>query len=187
MRRRTALFLMSVPFVIALGWAAAGSVLAGDPCFHSTDRPATSAGSSASVTIGDCTFTPTVTTVPVGATVEWTNRSFQAHEVVGSNLTWGAHDKLLQSGDSIGWTFDKPGVYAYTCMLHPGMSGVVVVGAADLSLASDVETPPAAPAASETSTSDSLVPILSAAGLGLLGGALVGAAIASRTRRENAA
>jgi hypothetical protein len=106
---------------------------------------------------------------------------------VGSNLTWGAHDKLLEPGDSIGWSFDKPGVYAYTCMLHPGMSGVVVVGAADLVVASDVEAPPTEPVASETSGGDTLVPILAAAGLGLLSGALVGAAIASRVRRGNAA
>jgi plastocyanin len=187
MRRRTALFLFSIPFAIVLGWAAAGSVLAGDPCFHSTDRPATSSGSSTAVAIGDCVFTPTVTTVPVGTLVEWTNRSFQAHEVVGSNLTWGAHDKLLEPGDSIGWTFDKPGVYAYTCMLHPGMSGVVVVGAADLAVATDVVTPPAEPVASQTSSGDTLVPIVAAAGLGLLGGALLGAAIASRARRGDAA
>ena len=186
MRRRTALFLLSVPSAIMLGWAAAGTVLAGDPCFHSTARPATSSGTSVAVTIRDCDFSPTVTTVPVGTTVEWTNRSFQGHEVVGSNLTWGAHEKVLQNGDSIGWTFDKPGVYAYTCMLHPGMSGVVVVGAADLALANDVETPPAEPAASATS-SDALVPILAAAGLGLVGGALLGAGIASRSRRGNAA
>src|SRR4029453_11744910 len=183
MRRKTALFLLSVPFAIVLGWAAAGSVLAGDPCFHSTDRPATSSGPSAAVAIGDCVFTPTVTTVPVGTLVEWTNRSFQAHEVVGSNLTWGAHDKLLEPGDSIGWTFDKPGVYAYTCMLHPGMSGVVVVGAADLTLAGDVGAPPGERVASQTSSGDTLVPIIAAAGLGLLGGALLGAAIASRARR----
>jgi plastocyanin len=186
--RRTALLFVSIPFVIVLAWAAAGSVLAGDPCFHSTDRPATNSGASAAVAIGDCVFTPTVTTVPVGTTVEWTNHSFQAHEVVGSNLTWGAHDKLLESGDSIGWTFDKPGVYAYTCMLHPGMSGVVVVGAAaDVTLASDVEAPPAEPVTSESAGTGALVPIVAAAGLGLLGGALVGAFIASRARRESAA
>jgi plastocyanin len=187
MRRRTALLLISASFLVVLGWATAGSVLAGDPCFHSTDRPATSAGSTVAVSIGDCVFSPTVTTVPVGTLVQWTNRSFQAHEVVGSNLTWGKHDKLLEPGDSIGWTFDKPGAYAYTCMLHPGMSGVIVVGTSDLALASDVEAPPAEPVASETSSGDALVPIVAAAGLGLLGGALVGAAVASRGRRGNAA
>jgi plastocyanin len=187
MRRRIALFLVSASFLVVLGWATAGSVLAGDPCFHSTDRPATSAGATVAVAIGDCVFTPTVTTVPVGTLVEWTNRSFQAHEIVGSNLTWGKHDKLLEPGDSIGWTFDKPGVYAYACMLHPGMSGVVVVGAADLALANDLETPPAEPVASETSSGETLVPILAAAGLGLLGGALVGIAVASRFSRGTAA
>ena len=108
MRRRIALFLSALPLVLMLGLAAAGSVLAGDPCFHSDARPATSAGSTVAITIGDCAFTPTVTSVPVGTTVQWTNGSFQAHEIVGSNLTWGAHEKLLESGDSIGWTSTSP-------------------------------------------------------------------------------
>jgi plastocyanin len=92
------------------------------------DRPAPTTGSTVDISIGDCVFLPTVAYVPVGATVEWRNTSAQSHEVVGANLTWGAHDKLLGNGDTIGWTFDQPGVYAYTCMLHPGMSGALVVG-----------------------------------------------------------
>jgi plastocyanin len=127
------MFRRIAPFLLPLGLlipalTAPPAVLAGDPCFHSTDRPSPTTGATTAIGIGDCVFLPTVTSVPVGATVEWTNRSFQAHEVVGANLTWGAHDKLLQPGDSIGWKFDKPGVYAYSCMLHPGMSGAIVVG-----------------------------------------------------------
>jgi plastocyanin len=106
-----------------IGWAAAGSVLAGDPCFHSEERPAMSSGSAVGVAIDDCVFSPTVTSVPVGTTVEWTNRSFQAHEVVGSNLTWGAHEKLLNSGDSIGWTFLGGIVVSRRRATEPGALG----------------------------------------------------------------
>jgi plastocyanin len=176
MRRRTALFLWALPLVLMLGWAAAGSVLAGDPCFHSDERPATSSGSTVGIAIGDCVFSPTVTSVTVGTTVEWTNQSFQAHEVVGSNLTWGAHEKLLNSGDSIGWTFDKAGVYAYSCMLHPGMTGAIVVGSPDLTLASNVE-----PASTEPASS-TVIPAVAAGGIGLLAGLIVGGVLVSRRR-----
>ena len=130
-RRRGA---RSLRIISALCLALAGLIIptaarAGDPCFHEFDnRPPTTSGSTSQVGIADCVFVPTVARIPVGTTVTWKNGSFQPHEVVGSNLTWGAHDKLLQPGDTIGWTFDTPGVYAYSCMIHPGMTGAIVVG-----------------------------------------------------------
>jgi plastocyanin len=126
MVRRLALLIVTL---LAAAFVLVPTVAAGDPCFHEMDnRPPTSSGNTSQIAIGDCVFSPTVTRVLTGTTVTWRNGSFQAHEVVGSNLTWGAHDKLLQPGDSIGWTFDAPGVYAYSCMIHPGMSGAIVVG-----------------------------------------------------------
>jgi plastocyanin len=170
MSRRFALLLSMLGLLIA-GLAAPPATLAGDPCFHSMDRPAPTTGSTASIAIGDCVFAPTVTRVPVGTTVEWTNTSFQAHEVVGAHLAWGAHDKLLEKGDSIGWTFDKPGVFAYSCMLHPGMSGAIVVG--DIAATTDSTEPQAAAGAGTTtspptsSTSDNGAGIIPAAAVGV--------------------
>jgi plastocyanin len=128
MSRRIAVLVATLGLIMAC-LAVPSTALAGDPCFHSEYRPAPTTGSTVDIAIADCVFLPTVAHVPVGATVEWRNTSGQAHEVVGANLTWGAHEKLLQNGDTIGWEFDEPGVYAYTCMLHPGMSGAIVVGA----------------------------------------------------------
>jgi plastocyanin len=109
--------------------SAAPAALAGDPCFHSSDnRPPSSTGATTAVSIADCTFGPTVAYAPVGAQIVWRNASSQAHEVVGANLEWGAHEKLLEPGDTIGWSFQQAGVYAYSCMLHPGMTGAIVVG-----------------------------------------------------------
>ena len=124
----------SLRILSALCLALAGLIVptvarAGDPCFHHMDnRPPTTSGVSSQIAIGDCAFIPTTTRVPLGTTVVWRNGSIQPHEVVGSNLTWGAHDKLLQPGDTIGWTFRQPGVYAYSCMIHPGMTGAIIVG-----------------------------------------------------------
>src|SRR5262245_47689153 len=170
MRRRLALVFATVPLALMLGGAAAGAVLAGDPCFHSTDRPATSSGATAQITLGDCVFTPTITSVPVGATVTWTNRSFQPHEIVGSNLTWGAHEKLVPAeGGSIAWTFDTAGVFAYACMLHPGMTGAVVVGSAP-DLAGDAQQASASEPAPASGDWVALVPALVAGGAGLVAG-----------------
>jgi plastocyanin len=157
------------------------AVLGGDPCFHSTSRPTPTTGSTLEISIADCVFQPTVSYVDVGARVEWRNASSQAHEIVGANLTWGAHEKLLATGDTIGWSFDAPGTYAYSCMIHPGMTGAIVVGDAaasssDVGLASSVD-----PAAAEPGTTDTgPLPIAAAGGIGLLVGVLGSLVIARR-------
>jgi plastocyanin len=176
------LLVRLVPLAVVLGTlvVAPAIALAGDPCFHSFDnRPAPSSGSTNQVVLGDCVFTPTVNRVAVGTTVTWRNGSTQAHEVVGSNLTWGAHDKLLAPGDTIGWTFETAGTYAYTCMIHPGMSGAIIVGdpseaaaAGDAAAVSEVGSVEAdAPSAESSGGTTAAVGIAAGAGglgLGLL-------------------
>jgi plastocyanin len=132
--------------LLAAAGVAAPAALAGDPCFHQTDnRPAVSAAAVSRVTVDECSFGPTVAWVPVGSEVTWRNVSSQGHEVVGSNLTWGAHEKILAPGDQMGWTFERAGVYGYSCMIHPGMTGVVVVG--DASMPAAAAAPASASAA----------------------------------------
>ena len=171
-----------IPIALGLGTlvSAPAVAVAGDPCFHEFDnRPAPSSGSTSQVMLGDCVFTPTVNRVAVGTTVTWRNGSTQAHEVVGSNMTWGAHDKLLQPGDTIGWTFETAGTYAYSCMIHPGMSGAIVVGdpteaaaAGDVAAVSELDAVDAdAPAAESSGGTAAAVGIVAGAGglgLGLL-------------------
>jgi plastocyanin len=168
-RRFTLSFALLV--LTGLGFAAAPTVLAGDPCFHDLSRPSTSEGAYQDVGIDECTFLPTVNHVPVGTEVTFINKSSQAHEVVGSNLKWGAHKKMLQPGDTIGWRFDTPGVYAYSCMLHPGMTGAIVVGPnAAAEAASSTEASPAEATSADTPTAG--VPT---AGVPTAGFALAGA------------
>lgn len=114
--------------VLLTAAASAPVALAGDPCFHDLTRPAPTTASTTAIAIEECTFSATVSHVATGSRVTWRNASRQPHEVVGANLAWGAHDKLLQPGDRMGWTFDDPGVYPYSCMLHPGMTAAIVVG-----------------------------------------------------------
>jgi plastocyanin len=106
----------------------AAPVAAGDPCFHNMNRPPVSEGTATVVKLGDCAFYPTITRVPVGTEIEFLNTDQVGHEVVGANLTWGHHEKILEVGDRIGMTFASAGTYPYTCMIHPGMTGAIVVG-----------------------------------------------------------
>ncbi len=182
---RRALSLLIAAGLLAGAFLFVPSVAAGDPCFHQLDnRPALTTASTSLVSIADCAFVPTVTRVPVNTKVTWRNTSFQQHEVVGSNLTWGAHDKLLAKGETIAWSFAQPGIYAYSCMIHPGMTGVIVVGdVAAASAAGPVEDSSSGQPASAGSGTSAIVPF--AAGGSLV--ALVGLGVLLVRRRTDAA
>lgn len=73
-------------------------------------------------------FFPTVLYVKEGTTVTWTNRDHVEHSVTGLAAAWGTKEDVLQQGQSVSVEFIEPGVYPYTCFLHPGMVGAVAVG-----------------------------------------------------------
>ncbi len=73
-------------------------------------------------------FFPTVLYVEEGTTVTWTNRDHVPHSVTGLAAAWGTRENTLQQGDSVSVEFSDPGIYPYSCILHPGMVGAVVVG-----------------------------------------------------------
>jgi plastocyanin len=72
-------------------------------------------------------FTPTVTRVKAGGTVTWVNRDPFAHTLTAPG-NWGSGYKEYLKGDSATFRFDDEGVFPYYCLLHAGMTGVVVVG-----------------------------------------------------------
>ena len=72
-------------------------------------------------------FGPTVLYVLPGTRVTWTNQDPVLHTVTGLGFRWGSGDSLGQ-GNSISYRFTAPGVYPYSCIIHPGMVGAVVVG-----------------------------------------------------------
>lgn len=185
----------------------AAPVAAGDPCLHDMQRPSVSDGKSTVVKLDKCAFFPTVAHVPVGTEVQFLNADMVGHEVVGANLTWGHHNKILGTGDQLGVRFATAGIYPYACMIHPGMTGAIVVGDA-LSAA----VPPAAPAPAGTavgapaaagagapapqradpvpasSSSAWSGPLPAILGIGFLALAIVlGASVTTRRRRSNAA
>ncbi len=88
---------------------------------------ASTEGTGTGVTIAGLCFQPTVLRVEVGQTVTWTNLDDAPHNVAGATVEWGNYEERRR-GESVAFTFDKPGTYPYYCFLHPGMTGAVVVG-----------------------------------------------------------
>ena len=131
--RRTALA------VLALLALPVPSASAGGAC--ATGGPSAQAATT-TVTIEHTCFGPGAAVVAVGAKVTWRNRSGLAHNISGPGMEYGD----LPDGGTYTATFTEPGLYPYACMIHPGMSGVVVVGAAPQVTPAAAATVPPRPA-----------------------------------------
>lgn len=123
--------------------------------------------------VGNC-FLPGVLTVDPGATVRFANQDDIAHVVLGTG--WGSGE-MVAPGEAVEHRFAQPGTFAYSCNLHPGMNGAIVVGQA-------TATPVTAPAPAELagSATDSGSVGFGFLVLGGLGGAVLGAAATRRLK-----
>ncbi len=81
--------------------------------------------SKVAVEIENFSFGSGTVRVPVGTTVEWTNRDDIPHTVVSTDGLFKSD--ALDTDDSFSHRFDRAGVYDYFCSLHPKMTGKVVV------------------------------------------------------------
>lgn len=134
----------------------AGPAWAGGGCHE----PMVVSASGVAVDAKGLCFFPTVLYVKVGATVTWTNRDEVEHSVTGLGAAWGSGYETLRQGQSVTATFAAPGIYPYTCIIHPGMVGAVVAGRP--TAPSGSETDAALPATSATNP-PSAVPLKAAA------------------------
>ncbi|HXV51418.1 MAG TPA: plastocyanin/azurin family copper-binding protein [Nitrosopumilaceae archaeon] len=88
-------------------------------------------------------YEPPVISIQKGDTVTWINADKEGHTVTSGKGTgrfgWMGGDKFGEStgyfdsdrfleGESWSFTFDKTGLFAYYCTIHPWMEGVVFVG-----------------------------------------------------------
>jgi plastocyanin len=80
---------------------------------------------NAEITIDNFSFGPQTVTVPVGATVTWTNRDDIPHTVVSTDGVFKS--KVRDTDEKFSYTFTKPGTYSYFCSVHPKMIGKIVV------------------------------------------------------------
>jgi plastocyanin len=92
---------------------------------------------TASVTIGDFSFSPTRLTVKVGTVVTWTNYGGAAHTSTSDNSSWdsgqipagsaGTYGMAGGVGGSYSHTFGTAGTYAFHCANHSQMTGTITV------------------------------------------------------------
>lgn len=80
-------------------------------------------GKTVDVAIENFTFNPQSIEVSTGDTVRWTNMDTTEHTVSGPTFTSGR----IPKGQNYEFLFSKPGVYDYTCSIHPNMKGTVIV------------------------------------------------------------
>jgi plastocyanin len=97
-------------------------LLAGSPNVRAADQPS---AATAEVKIDNFSFGPQTITVPVGATVTWTNRDDIPHTVVSTDGVFKS--KVRDTDEKFSYTFTKAGTYPYFCSVHPKMTGKVVV------------------------------------------------------------
>jgi len=77
------------------------------------------------VKIDNFVFGPPTITVPVGATVTWTNSDDIPHTAVSTDGVFKS--KVIDTDEQFSYTFTKAGTYSYYCSIHPKMTGQVVV------------------------------------------------------------
>ena len=97
-------------------------LLAGSPIVTAADQPS---AANAAVNIDNFVFGPQTITVPVGATVTWTNKDDIPHTSVSTEGVFKS--KVLDTDEKFSYTFTKAGTYPYYCTIHPKMTGKVVV------------------------------------------------------------
>ena len=71
-------------------------------------------------------YVPATLTLKVGQTVKWVNEDTVDHNVVAEGDKFPASDNFGKGGT---YTFkaDKAGTFKYSCTIHPGMDGELIV------------------------------------------------------------
>lgn len=196
-RKRSAMFLL-IGFLAISGSfiGSAPSAQAGGGFCHS---PLAREGNDGSVTLEGFCFSPIVMRVNTHDAVKFRNTDPVPHLVTGVANAWGSSDQTVAPNTSTEVTFDAPGLYPYTCLLHPGMTGVIVVGDGVIASSPGVPAIKALSASSAPGSTDSAPAAASTsarndasdsrwlyAGMGALGGLVVAglAFVAASARRS---
>ena len=111
--------------------------------------------------------------MPAGTEVQFLNSSIAFHDIVGRDRAWGTEG--LDPGEQYSHRFQDAGVYPFSCSLHPGMAGVIVVGQPAVAVDDAAQVAAIEPAPPPAATGDSSVPTVAIAGISLLAGAALGA------------
>jgi len=118
MTRKT-LWMASLPAPVLIAML---FLFPGTSRLKANDEPS---ASNAEVKIDNFSFGPQTITVPVGATVTWTNKDDIPHTSVSTEGVFKS--KVLDTDEKFSYTFAKAGTYPYYCTIHPKMTGKIVV------------------------------------------------------------
>jgi len=81
----------------------------------------------------DNCFVPSTVVITAGGTVTWENTDTAAHTASSGTAAGGPDgvfdSSLIMAGGSYSVTLDDEGAYPYFCMVHPWMSGTIIVEA----------------------------------------------------------
>lgn len=87
-------------------------------------RVVTQAPLDITVVMSGTTFAPAVATIGRGGRVTWRNNDFITHNATGAG---GIDSGNLNNAGTYERTFATAGTFNYSCTLHPGMNGQIVV------------------------------------------------------------
>jgi len=113
----------TLAFVLVIALAVLTTIRGTEPeanCF------ALSKDARTEVVIDNFSFSPGTLTVPVGATVTWTNHDNVPHVIASADDRF-KKSPVLKAGQRFSNSFATAGTYSYFCSIHPRMTGKVVV------------------------------------------------------------
>jgi len=111
---------------------------------QAAEAPPAAQPQTIAVEIEDNKFTPNKITVPVGATLIWTNKGQKPHTVTADD---GSFDSgTLNNGGNFSQTFAKAGTFPYFCQFHGGKGGEGMAATIIVADQSAAAKPPAAAA-----------------------------------------
>lgn len=107
------------------------------------------------VAVGDNTFTPGAVTIAAGDTVVWADNGVRPHTVTADDNSFDSGN--MSTGQTFSRTFTTPGTIRYFCKIHGaaggiGMSGTIIVQAAQATTTTAAPTTTTVAAAAPTTT-----------------------------------
>ncbi len=105
-------------------------------------------------------YLPSSLEIQVGDTVLWSNDDTAAHTVSSGTPTDGMDgifdSSLFMSGTTFEFTFDKSGTYPYFCMVHPWMTGEIIVNEIHDMIVNEIAVGEPSPVESEVTVAESV-------------------------------